>query len=51
MRKSTTRTTLYLLLGRNGKKVNWFDWNVFEGSQSVVPLHIYRERSEPVSRR
>jgi hypothetical protein len=27
------------------KKANWFDWNVFEGSQSVVPLHIYREVS------
>jgi hypothetical protein len=27
----------------NGNKVNdCFDWNVFEGSQSVVPLYIYR---------
>jgi hypothetical protein len=31
-------------------EVNWFGWNLFEGSQSVVPLHIYRGYG-PVPRR
>jgi hypothetical protein len=43
MRKVITRITLHLLLGRNDKESNRFDWNVFGGSQSAVPLYIYRE--------
>jgi hypothetical protein len=49
MRKAITGTMLHLL--RMVKKVNWFDWIVFGGSQSVVPFHIYRGRSGPVPRR
>jgi hypothetical protein len=25
------------------KVIDWFNWNMFRGSQSVVPLYIYRE--------
>jgi hypothetical protein len=33
----TTSTPRIVVL----KKVNWFEWNLFVGSQSAAPLHIY----------
>jgi hypothetical protein len=43
MRKPTTKAMLHLLLVQEKvNKVDRFDWNVFGGSQSIVPLYIYR---------
>jgi hypothetical protein len=33
------------------KVIDLFYWGVFQGSQSVIPLYIYRGRSGPVPRR
>jgi hypothetical protein len=45
MWKATTRTTRYTPTPRAemiNKVINWFDWNVFGGSQSVIPIYIYK---------
>jgi hypothetical protein len=38
IRKAITILCYIYSYGRYDKESSWFDWNVFEGSQSVVPF-------------